>query len=85
VNNDGYISRDEAKASGELNQRFRALDKDRDGKLSMFEVTRWRSASYSSGGTSVTRVGIARPDDGSAGHIPPVRSAAHPASGKALG
>ena len=47
VNNDGYLSRDEAKASGELNRRFMRLDKDGDGKLSMFEVTGWRSASYS--------------------------------------
>ncbi len=75
VNNDGYLSRDEAKASGELNRRFTTLDKDGDGKLSMFEVTGWRSASYSKGGTSMTRAGIAKPDDGSAGHIPPLRSA----------
>jgi len=52
VNNNGYISRDEAKASGELNRRFTTLDKDRNGKLSMSEVTGWRSASYSSAGTS---------------------------------
>lgn len=80
VNNDGYISRDEAKESGELNRRFTALDKDGDGKLSMTEVTGWRSASYA-GRTSEHRVGITKTDDGSAGLIPPtppVRSVSPP-------
>jgi len=48
LNGDGYISRDEARESGELTRRFAALDKNGDGKLSMFEVTGWRSSAYSS-------------------------------------
>jgi Ca2+-binding EF-hand superfamily protein len=48
LNGDGYISREEAKESGELTRRFAALDKNGDGKLSMFEMTGWRRSAYSS-------------------------------------
>lgn len=46
VNSDGYVSRDEAKESAELNRRFKELDQNGDGKLSLHELTGWRS-SYS--------------------------------------
>jgi hypothetical protein len=38
ANKDGYITRDEAKKSDILNQRFTQLDLDRDGKLSGIEL-----------------------------------------------
>jgi len=38
TNNDGFISRDEAKSSGALDKRFSELDLDRDGKLSQTEL-----------------------------------------------
>jgi hypothetical protein len=46
IDRDGYISRDEALASAELTRQFSALDKDRDGKLSMRELTGWRHRAY---------------------------------------
>ena len=38
TNKDGFVSRDEAKRSGELSARFKELDKDHDGKLSAQEL-----------------------------------------------
>lgn len=37
-NNDGFISRDEAKDATELQGRFAELDKDNDGKISASEM-----------------------------------------------
>lgn len=42
ANKDGHISKDEAKASNELNKQFTDLDKDRDGKLSSQEMAAWK-------------------------------------------
>jgi hypothetical protein len=36
--NDGYVSREEAKTSSEVSRRFKDLDKDGDGKLSTKEL-----------------------------------------------
>ena len=60
LNNDGYLSRDEAHASGELSRRFTALDKNGDGKLSMPEVTGWRNTRESAG-PNLARASGARP------------------------
>lgn len=38
-NNDGHISRDEAKLAGISNLNFDAADKDKDGKLNLSEWT----------------------------------------------
>jgi hypothetical protein len=38
-NNDGHISRDEAKQAGISNLNFDAADKDKDGKLNLSEWT----------------------------------------------
>lgn len=46
---DGYLSREEARASSALAKQFDALDNNRDGKVSLHELTGWRSASYASG------------------------------------
>jgi hypothetical protein len=45
-NGDGYVSREEAGESAELTRRFNALDRNRDGRLSLGEVSGWRNASY---------------------------------------
>jgi len=45
-NNDGYVSREEARESAELTRRFNALDRNRDGRLSLDEMSGWRNASY---------------------------------------
>jgi len=42
TNKDGYISKEEAKASNGLNQQFSQLDKDHDGKLSSQELASWK-------------------------------------------
>jgi hypothetical protein len=42
TNKDGHISKEEAKASNELNKQFADLDKDRDGKLSAREMAAWK-------------------------------------------
>src|SRR5262245_25473855 len=39
INRDGLISREEAKASPELNSRFNDLDRNRDGALSAEELS----------------------------------------------
>jgi uncharacterized low-complexity protein len=41
TNNDGYITREEAKSSSGLSSRFKDLDKDGDGKLSAQEFGGW--------------------------------------------
>ncbi len=41
ANNDGSISREEAKSSSGLSSRFKDLDKDGDGKLSAQEFGGW--------------------------------------------
>ena len=41
TNNDGYISREEAKSNTGLASRFKTLDKDGDGKLSPGEYGNW--------------------------------------------
>jgi hypothetical protein len=48
TNKDGYISREEAKASASISTRFSELDKDGDGKLSAQELN--GASSASSGG-----------------------------------
>jgi hypothetical protein len=58
VDGDGYISREEAAASSELTRRFGALDKDRDGRLSLWELTGWRHRAYA--GSSGKEPGVKR-------------------------
>jgi hypothetical protein len=58
TNKDGYISRDEAKNSAELNRQFGQLDKDGDGKLSPQEMSGWR-APATTGSATGDRVGAA--------------------------
>lgn len=52
TNRDGFVSRDEAKNSSELNRQFNELDKDRDGKLSAQELSGWRGAGSPSAASS---------------------------------
>lgn len=47
ANKDGFVSREEAKASASISSRFNELDKDHDGKLSTQELS-----GASSGGAS---------------------------------
>jgi Ca2+-binding EF-hand superfamily protein len=54
VNRDGYLSRQEARASSTLASQFDGLDKDRDGKLSMHELTGWRTAAAYGSTTNMT-------------------------------
>jgi Ca2+-binding EF-hand superfamily protein len=49
TNRDGRISREEAKASSDLNSRFGELDKNRDGSLSADEIS---NASSTGGGSA---------------------------------
>jgi len=51
ANKDGFVSRDEAKNSNELNRRFNELDKDGDGKLSPQELSGFGSSSPSTTGS----------------------------------
>ena len=50
-NKDGFVSREEARASATISSRFNELDKDHDGKLSAQEL------SGASGGSSSPRPG----------------------------
>ena len=52
ANKDGFVSRDEAKNSNELNRRFSELDKDGDGKLSSQELSGPGGSSPSTTGSS---------------------------------
>jgi hypothetical protein len=52
TNRDGLISREEAKASSDLNGRFNELDKNRDGSLSAEELS---SRSGTSGSSPMKR------------------------------
>ncbi len=52
TNRDGLISREEAKASSDLNGRFNELDKNRDGSLSPEELS---SRSGTSGSSPMKR------------------------------
>ena len=49
TNNDGFVSRDEAKKSTDIDKRFSQLDLDRDGKLSQSELN--TASSPAAGGT----------------------------------
>ena len=49
TNNDGFVSRDEAKKSTDIDKRFSQLDLDRDGKLSQAELN--TASSPAAGGT----------------------------------
>jgi tRNA A37 threonylcarbamoyladenosine synthetase subunit TsaC/SUA5/YrdC len=49
TNNDGSVSRDEAKKSTDIDKRFGQLDLDRDGKLSQAELN--AVSSPAAGGT----------------------------------
>jgi hypothetical protein len=51
-NNDGYVSREEAKTSSEVSRKFNDLDKDGDGKLSTKELGSKAKSGSSSGGMS---------------------------------
>ena len=48
-NNDGFVSRDEAKKSPDIDKRFSQLDLDRNGKLSQAELN--AAGSPAAGGT----------------------------------
>lgn len=61
-NNDGYISRDEAR-DAEWNNRFSELDKDNDGRLSRSEYDAMHAAS----GSSAAPVAPVAPASGSTG------------------
>jgi len=58
TNRDGFVSRDEARSSAELNRRFSELDKDGDGKLSAQELSGAGSAPANTGSSAPG----ARPD-----------------------
>ena len=49
TNHDGFVSRDEAKKSTDIDKRFGQLDLDRDGKLSQAELN--AAGSPAAGGT----------------------------------
>ena len=49
TNNDGFVSRDEAKKSTDIDKQFSQLDLDRDGKLSQAELN--TAGSPAAGGT----------------------------------
>ena len=51
-NNDGYVSREEAKTSSEISRKFNDLDKDGDGKLSTKELGSKGKSGSSSGDMS---------------------------------
>ena len=55
TNSDGYVSREEAKASAEISKRFNDLDKDGDGKLSTKELGTSAGGSGSSSKEPKTR------------------------------
>jgi Ca2+-binding EF-hand superfamily protein len=65
VNRDGYLSRQEARASSTLASQFNGLDKDRDGRVSLHELTGWRTTAYGST-TNMT----ASTRSGATGHDP---------------
>lgn len=52
TNNDGFVSREEAKKSSEVSRKFNDLDKDGDGKLSTKEMDSSSRASGSASGRS---------------------------------
>jgi hypothetical protein len=52
TNKDGYISKQEAKASNGLNQQFSQLDKDHDGKLSSQELASWKDDGHAQAQTA---------------------------------
>jgi len=60
ANKDGFISREEAKASATISSRFNELDKDHDGKLSAQEL----SGASSGGGASPSNSSSPRPGGG---------------------
>lgn len=55
VNRDGYISREEAAESSELARVFDARDKDRDGRLSLHELTGWINRAYTTPASAKAR------------------------------
>jgi Ca2+-binding EF-hand superfamily protein len=57
ANNDGSISRDEAKSSDALSRRFNELDLNRDGKLSESELN--AAGSPAAGGSRPGSMGTA--------------------------
>lgn len=69
TNNDGYVSREEARESAELTRRFDQLDRNRDGRLSPGEVSGWRNVSYRR--TVSENPGAARIAGETPGNIPP--------------
>jgi hypothetical protein len=57
ANKDGFVSREEAKASADVGARFNQLDKDSDGKLSAEELN---AATRGSGSGSAGPGGVVR-------------------------
>ena len=54
-NNDGFVSRDEAKDASELQGRFVELDKDNDGKISRAEMAALDAERGAAGGSKGKR------------------------------
>jgi hypothetical protein len=52
-NNDGFVTRDEAKDATELQGRFAELDKDNDGKISAAEMSGMDADRSATGATGV--------------------------------
>lgn len=54
-NNDGFVTRDEARDASELQGRFAELDKDNDGKISAAEMRALDAERGSAGNTRAKR------------------------------
>jgi hypothetical protein len=65
TNNDGYVSKEEAKKSSTVSKRFNQLDKDNDGKLSATELN--AAGATGAGGSPTDRGSTTTPAAGPGG------------------